>query len=87
MKVLNLAQNEIGAAGARALAEALKENVVSRSLSYIFRQTRCRSQTLVSLDLRSNEISEEGARELAEALRKNKVSQPFLPSTSELPRP
>ena len=81
---LNLAVNEIGAAGAAQLAEAIRKNSVITDLGLEDNDlgdegaahmagALCENNVLKNLDLENNGISAEGAAHLAGALRVNTV--------------
>ncbi len=82
LTTLDLRRNEIGAEGARHLAQALQNNTVRQVL---FRSTDIHHdisiQTLTTLDLQENNIGDEGVQNLAQALQNNAVRQLFFRST------
>ena len=74
LTTLHLQGNDIGAAGAQHLGEALRVNQV-RHWRWSFSDVLCppSSQTLTTLDLQYNSIGDAGAQYLGEGLRVNQV--------------
>ena len=80
LNTLDLGGNQIGAEGAKDVADALRVNRVSPIFSSST-QIDFFTQTLNTLDLGYNKIGDEGAKCLSDALRVNRVSRIFSSST------
>ena len=74
LTTLDLYLNEIGAEGARHLADTLQINKV-RLISYPLIADFHLNQTLTTLLLIDNQIGNEGAQHLANALQTNRVHE------------
>jgi len=81
---LNLENNQIGAEGARSIAQGLQINQVTYIFSIFASITSFlySLQTLTTLNLVDNEIGDAGAQSIAQALQINQVRYRFTFFTS-----